>query len=73
MQLNQQCNFPWLLSNVHKLGGIPIANCINTHTFEKQGVKFGVVGLAEEEWIATLGCFDPDDLDYEDFCNVAED
>ena len=31
------------------------------------GVKVGLVGLAEEEWIATLTTVTEDQLDYEDF------
>jgi len=31
-----------------------------------KGVKIGVIGIAEEEWLATLRCFDTGECNYED-------
>ena len=33
-------------------------------------IKVGVIGLVEEEWIATLSTIDPADIIYEDFVEV---
>lgn len=48
------CKFPWLLANVldPALGeDVPIANCEKTKILiSSNGVKVGVIGLAEREW-----------------------
>jgi len=38
-----------------------------THIITWHGKKFGLIGLIEEEWMATLSTVDPDDLEYIDF------
>jgi len=73
VELNEKCNFPWILSNCKKADGSQIANTLKHYTFEHEGVKFGVIGIAEEDWIVTLGCFDPEDIIYEDFVKVSEE
>ncbi len=34
------------------------------------GIKVGIVGLVEEEWLVTLGAVDPNDMEYQDFIQV---
>jgi 5'-nucleotidase len=67
------CDFPWILSNVRFEDGSPIADALQFVIIEHAGLKIGFIGLAEEEWIATLPKFDPDDLDFLDPIVVAED
>lgn len=54
--LMSSCNFPWLLSNIVDTArdekqpeGVK-----RFETFERCGVKIGVIGLVEEDWIATI-------------------
>lgn len=38
-----------------------------THIITWHGKKLGIIGLVEEEWMATLSAVDPEDLEYTDF------
>ncbi|PGH36389.1 hypothetical protein GX50_00724 [[Emmonsia] crescens] len=61
--LRSQCKFPWLLANVldPALGeGVSLANCPKTCMLESNGVKVGVIGLGEREWLATVNVLPPD-------------
>ncbi|PKY01009.1 Metallo-dependent phosphatase [Aspergillus campestris IBT 28561] len=61
--LRSQCKFPWLLANVldPALGeGVPIANCEKTCMLtSSNGIKIGVIGLGEREWLATINALPP--------------
>jgi 5'-nucleotidase len=52
--LRSQCTFPWLLANVldPALGeNVALADCEKTKILiSSNGVKVGVIGLAEREW-----------------------
>ena len=68
IDLNAQCNFPWILTNVKsKKTGNTLANVKEYHTIDHAGLKFGILGIAEQEWIGTLGQFDAEDLVYEEY------
>lgn len=56
------CEFPWVLSNVKLVDGNQIADSQEYAILEHQGYKIGIMGIAEDEWIATLPKFDPEDL-----------
>ncbi|KAJ5593807.1 uncharacterized protein N7459_000015 [Penicillium hispanicum] len=62
--LASQCHFPWLLANVldPALGnGVPIANCGKTCMLtSSNGIKVGVIGLGEREWLGTINSLPPD-------------
>ncbi|KAI2795309.1 hypothetical protein POX_a01915 [Penicillium oxalicum] len=62
--LATQCHFPWLLANVldPALGeDVPIANCGKTHLLtSSNGIKVGVIGLGEREWLGTINSLPPD-------------
>lgn len=64
----KKTTFPWLLSNVidketsNQLGDGEIF-----HIIERSGVKFGLIGLIEEEWLSTLSTLDSSDVIYQDF------
>jgi 5'-nucleotidase len=62
--LTAKCKFPWLLANVHDpaLGdGVPIGNAKKTVMLTaSNGIKVGVIGLAEREWLDTINALPPD-------------
>ncbi|KAH7135943.1 5'-nucleotidase-like protein [Dendryphion nanum] len=62
--LSSQCKFPWLLANVldPALGdSVPLGNAKKTHMLESSnGIKVGVIGLAEREWLDTINSLPPD-------------
>jgi len=62
--LTGKCNFPWLLANVHDpaLGdGVPLGNAKKTVMLTaSNGLKVGVIGLAEREWLDTINALPPD-------------
>ncbi|EAW07037.1 putative 5'-nucleotidase [Aspergillus clavatus NRRL 1] len=61
--LRDQCKFPWLLANVldPALGpDVPIANCGKTVMLtSSNGLKVGVIGLGEREWLGTINSLPP--------------
>lgn len=53
--LISQTNFPWLLSNVIDLRtGKNFVNCQDYYIINKNNIKIGVIGLAEEEWLGLI-------------------
>ncbi|KAI5803296.1 Metallo-dependent phosphatase-like protein [Peziza echinospora] len=55
-----QCGFPWLCANVKDMGrGGLIAGLNGWVVLEKGGVKVGVLGLVEKEWLDTLNSLPP--------------
>ncbi|KAL2133305.1 hypothetical protein VTI74DRAFT_2571 [Chaetomium olivicolor] len=61
--LTSKCNFPWLLANVldPALGeGVPLGNAQKTHMITaSNGIKIGLLGLGEREWLATINALPP--------------
>ncbi|KAI0402575.1 Metallo-dependent phosphatase-like protein [Xylaria palmicola] len=61
--LASKCNFPWLIANVldPALGdSVPIGNCKKTHMItSSNGIKVGLIGLGEREWLATINSLPP--------------
>jgi 5'-nucleotidase len=61
--LASKCTFPWLLANVldPALGdGVPLANCLPTVMLtSSNGIKIGLIGLAEREWLDTINSLPP--------------
>ncbi|CDJ50101.1 nucleotidase, putative [Eimeria brunetti] len=53
------------------LPGEPIANAWKYRLFEWQGVRIGVIGLVEREWLDTLACISADDVVYVDYVVAA--
>ncbi|KAF2652680.1 ser/Thr protein phosphatase family protein [Lophiostoma macrostomum CBS 122681] len=62
--LTSQCHFPWLLANVldPALGDdVPLGNAGKTVMLTaSNGIKIGVIGLAEREWLDTINSLPPD-------------
>ena len=61
--LAKQCSFPWLVANVldPALGeNVPLGNCKRTLMLTaSNGIKIGVIGLVEREWLATINSLPP--------------
>ncbi|KAF8454468.1 Metallo-dependent phosphatase-like protein [Kalaharituber pfeilii] len=60
MHLAKQCEFQWLCANVEDpaVGG-PIASLNGTCMLESNGIKIGVIGLVEREWLDTIFSLPP--------------
>ncbi|ERF71792.1 hypothetical protein EPUS_01707 [Endocarpon pusillum Z07020] len=62
--LRSLCRFPWLLANVldPALGEeVALADCEKTKILTSStGIKIGVIGLAEREWLDTVNSLPPD-------------
>lgn len=73
MYLANQCEFPWLCANVvdPAVGG-PIGKLKGTHLLESNGVKIGVIGLVEREWLDTINTLPPN-LQYTDAVETAKE
>jgi 5'-nucleotidase len=68
VQLLEWCNSKWLLSNlIDKTTNKPLAGAVPHDLIEWNGVKIGLIGLIEDEWIQTLASVDTTTLAYEDF------
>ncbi|KAK7735587.1 hypothetical protein SLS53_007501 [Cytospora paraplurivora] len=61
--LTSQCDFPWLIANVLDPGlgeNVPIGNAKRTHMITAtNGLKIGIIGLGEREWLATINSLPP--------------
>lgn len=64
----KKTTFPWLLSNViDKETANQLGDGQVFHILQRGGLKFGLIGLIEEEWLSTLSTLDSSDVIYEDF------
>ncbi|KAL9110793.1 MAG: hypothetical protein Q9227_004785 [Pyrenula ochraceoflavens] len=74
--LRKQCHFPWLLANVldPALGeNVALANCEKTYILtSSNGIKIGLIGLAEREWLDTVNSLPPN-LIYKSASATAEE
>ncbi|KAI9054242.1 hypothetical protein LZ554_001410 [Drepanopeziza brunnea f. sp. 'monogermtubi'] len=74
--LAKQCSFPWLLANVidPALGDdVPLGNAQKTVMLTaSNGIKIGVIGLVEREWLDTINSLPPD-LIYKSVSAVAKE
>ena len=70
--MSAQCNFPWLLSNVFDIENHePLADGSRYIIIEKQGLKIGVVGLVERDWLDTIAHMPP--VHYHDYIKVGKE
>lgn len=66
--------FPWLCSNViMKDSGQPLGNCQRYHVLDHGGVRVGLMGLVEKEWLDTLTVVEEEDMEYTDFVACARE
>lgn len=73
MEVTTQTNFPWFLSNVYdKFSSQTLGHGVESRVIEWNGLRIGLMGLVEEEWLDTLGTVDRANIDYIDYVMVAE-
>ncbi|KAI0721526.1 Metallo-dependent phosphatase [Cerioporus squamosus] len=72
-KLVKDTNFPWILSNIidTETSRVP-EDLLEFYVFERAGVRVGVIGLVEKEWIATVSTW-PSNFKYKDMAEVAID
>ncbi|EKX34505.1 hypothetical protein GUITHDRAFT_61689, partial [Guillardia theta CCMP2712] len=69
-----ETNFPWLISNAWDARtGERLAGGKETAMVEHGGWRIGVMGLIEEEWLATLATLDQDEVIYRDYVEVGRE
>ncbi|EIE88071.1 hypothetical protein RO3G_12782 [Rhizopus delemar RA 99-880] len=72
-KLIRQTQFPWLLSNVLNQENDVADPIVKRYlVIEHEGLRIGLIGLVEKEWILTIPSFPPE-LTYHDFIEVAKD
>lgn len=72
VELKNLCDFPWLLTNVFdSKTEKPLGETLDHVIVEHEGVKIGIIGLAEQEWLDTIVSLEDDDYIYEDFIKSA--
>jgi 5'-nucleotidase len=66
--ITEECNFPWLISNaIYIPTGRPLAEGSVYKVLEVDGRRIGIIGLVEQEWMATLATIEENEVEYEDF------
>jgi len=64
-------NFPWMISNVcDAKTGKRMAGGLETVMLTHEGIKIGLMGLIEEEWLATLATINRNEVAYVDYVEV---
>lgn len=64
----EQCKFVWLMSNViDNETGRPLGNGKISHIVNHNGLRVGLMGLVEKEWLDTLPTIDPNEVTYIDY------
>lgn len=64
----EKCNFPWLMSNViDNETGRPLGNGKISHIMDHNGVRVGLMGLVEKEWLDTIPTIDPNEVTFIDY------
>ena len=68
IELKNKTDFPWLLTNVFdSQTNLPLANTLDHLILEHEGVKIGLIGLAEVEWLDSIVSLEEEDYIFEDF------
>ncbi|KAJ6526896.1 Metallo-dependent phosphatase [Mycena vulgaris] len=65
--------FPWLLSNIldTKTGKVP-EPLKDFHIIEKAGIRIGLIGLVEKDWIATINGW-PENFEHQDMAKIGKE
>ncbi|XP_077203337.1 snake venom 5'-nucleotidase-like isoform X2 [Paroedura picta] len=70
----KQMHFPWFLSNVQdKVTSEPLGHGVIKTIVTWNGVKIGLMGLVEEDWLDTLATINKTNLNYVDYVKVANE
>ena len=73
-ELCAQCTFPWLMSNCWvRETGRTLGGGERTVLLEHAGVKVGLMGLIEREWLASLSTIEESELECSDFVAVGKE
>ncbi|CAE7121238.1 unnamed protein product [Rhizoctonia solani] len=71
-KLIDDCTFPWVLSNIIDTDTDSVPDKLTKYqVLERNGVKVGIIGLVEEEWIATVASW-PSNFKYESMAEVTK-
>ncbi|KZT65477.1 Metallo-dependent phosphatase [Daedalea quercina L-15889] len=69
-ELIKDTNFPWLLSNIIDTTTSRTPEHVQQYHFlERAGVRVGLIGLVEKEWIGTVSSW-PENFEYRDMAQV---
>jgi len=72
-KLIQDTTFPWLLSNIIDTTTSRVPEHVHEfQVLERSGIRIGVVGLVEKEWITTVSSW-PSNFVYRDMAEVGRD
>ncbi|KAJ2439298.1 hypothetical protein IWW46_004510 [Coemansia sp. RSA 2440] len=64
-------NFPWIATNLtDKAGGVAARGSVSYFVKSVAGVRVGIMGIVEKEWLDTLPCLPPT-FEYHDFVKSA--
>eukprot|EP01065_Artemidia_motanka_P047592 TRINITY_DN7486_c0_g1_i1.p1 TRINITY_DN7486_c0_g1~~TRINITY_DN7486_c0_g1_i1.p1 ORF type:complete len:1290 (+),score=373.23 TRINITY_DN7486_c0_g1_i1:60-3929(+) len=75
-ELLRVCDFPWILTNVvdTSRGGRPLGGAQRTTILTSEnGVRVGLMGIVEEDWILTCGQIDTNSTAYLDMVEATKD
>ncbi|KAJ7270316.1 Metallo-dependent phosphatase [Mycena rebaudengoi] len=65
--------FPWLLSNIFDTNtGKAPEPLKDFHVIEKVGIRIGLIGLVEKDWIATITGW-PENFEYQDMAKIGKE
>eukprot|EP00343_Euplotes_focardii_P012217 CAMPEP_0205834460 /NCGR_PEP_ID=MMETSP0206-20130828/50775_1 /ASSEMBLY_ACC=CAM_ASM_000279 /TAXON_ID=36767 /ORGANISM="Euplotes focardii, Strain TN1" /LENGTH=396 /DNA_ID=CAMNT_0053141477 /DNA_START=173 /DNA_END=1364 /DNA_ORIENTATION=- len=68
IELKGKTEFPWLLTNVFdSKTKLPLGETLDHIIIEHDGIKMGLIGLAESEWLDSIVALEEEDYIYEDF------
>ncbi|KAL0979082.1 hypothetical protein UPYG_G00180280 [Umbra pygmaea] len=68
----KRTNFLWFLSNVYdRFSSATLGHGLISSILEWNGLKIGVMGLVEEEWLDSLGTVERSDINYIDYIETA--
>ncbi|KAJ2745135.1 hypothetical protein GGI20_002397 [Coemansia sp. BCRC 34301] len=72
--LIQRNNFPWVITNLtdRETGGPAARNSVSYLVKQVSGIRVGIIGIIEKEWLDTLPCLPPT-FEYHDFVESARD
>ncbi|KAF8630348.1 hypothetical protein AX15_002916 [Amanita polypyramis BW_CC] len=72
-KLVQACNFPWVLSNIIDSNTSRVPEYLHEFkVFERAGLRIGVIGLVERDWITTVSSW-PVNFVFKDMYEAGED
>ncbi|KAJ2829085.1 hypothetical protein FBU31_002771 [Coemansia sp. 'formosensis'] len=72
--LIERNNFPWIITNLtdRETGGPAARNSVSYLVKEVAGIRVGIIGIIEKEWLDTLPCLPPTFV-YHNFIESARD